>query len=293
MIDYLIHLSILIAIYSILAIALNPVIVSLGSMNIANAALFGIGAYASAFLSLHITTELFVILLFASGLSAVFAAGLGWVSYLLRDDEFAVFTLLTQLVFVVVLSNMDWLGANRGLLNLPPFEIGGYLIDTKLEFLLVAMSLLLIWILTNLVIFGTRRRTLAVAASEDQLLLESMGWSALRLRFHIFSLSGWGAGLAGVLYAHYFTFLEPQIFSLNESFFVILTVSVLGRHGFFSPVIGAFGMIAFPEFLRFLGLRFTHSGPIIQIAFACLLFVVMMYRSQIRSNVITISGSEK
>ncbi len=292
MLEYLIHLSIIIGIFSILAIALNPVVVTLGSMNIANAALFGVGAYASAFVSTHITTELPVILILASALSAIFAMSLGLVSYSLRDDEFAVFTLLLQLGFVVVLSNLDWLGANRGLLNLSPFQIAGYVVDSKLKFMAMTLALLGISILTTTVLFGAHRKVLAMAVSEDQVLFESLGLSALRLRLGIYTVSGCGAGLGGVLYAHYFTFLEPQIFSLTESFFVILAVSLVGRYGIASPIMGAIGMVAFPELLRFLGLHSTHSGSFIQIIFACLLFITMALRASAKPATVQNSASE-
>ena len=52
-INYLIHLGILICIYSILAVSLNLAIGFTGLLNLGHVGFFGIGAYTSALLSIN------------------------------------------------------------------------------------------------------------------------------------------------------------------------------------------------------------------------------------------------
>jgi branched-chain amino acid transport system permease protein len=279
MLDYFAHLSIILTIYLILATSLNPIVVSLGSMNMANAALFGIGAYASALVSLGISSNVAIVLVLATMLPAFAGAGLGVLSSILPEDDFAVVTLLVQLSFVVGLANLDYLGANRGLMNLPKLEFFTYELGSRNHIAALSLIILCVWLGLLVRFLSASRVAVANAIREDQQLVAIIGHSALRARCILFSVSGCGAGLAGFLYANYFTFLEPQVFSLSESFFVILAVSLFGAAGVLAPACGALILIMIPEFLRFLGLRGEHSGPVQQMAFSAALFAVLFFRS--------------
>ena len=69
--DYLLHILILIAIYSILVVSLDLIAGYTGLLSIAHAAFYGIGAYATALLSLHFQTNFLLNMVFGALLSAV------------------------------------------------------------------------------------------------------------------------------------------------------------------------------------------------------------------------------
>src|SRR3989304_5862885 len=64
--DYLLHILILIAIYSILVISLDLIAGYTGLLSIAHAAFYGIGAYATALLSLHFQTIFVINMIFGA-----------------------------------------------------------------------------------------------------------------------------------------------------------------------------------------------------------------------------------
>jgi branched-chain amino acid transport system permease protein len=86
------------------------------------------------------------------------------------------------------------------------------------------------------------------------------------------------AGLAGVLYAHYMSFISPADFTLTETILVLLCVIVGGRGRLAGSVAGAALMILIAESIRFLPIPETWFGVIAPIQGMCygILLVVMM-----------------
>jgi branched-chain amino acid transport system permease protein len=86
------------------------------------------------------------------------------------------------------------------------------------------------------------------------------------------------AALAGSLYAHYTTFIDPSSFTLSDSILVISMVILGGAGSFWGPLVGAVIVVAFPEALRFAGFPTSVAASLRQIAFGAALVLVALFR---------------
>jgi branched-chain amino acid transport system permease protein len=91
------------------------------------------------------------------------------------------------------------------------------------------------------------------------------------------------AGLAGVLYAHYISYISPADFTLTETILVLLCVIVGGRGTLSGSVVGAALMILLAETIRFLPIPpswFRIVAPIQGMCYGILLLVMIRLRPQ-------------
>nr|VFK23667.1 MAG: branched-chain amino acid transport system permease protein [Candidatus Kentron sp. MB]VFK28008.1 MAG: branched-chain amino acid transport system permease protein [Candidatus Kentron sp. MB] len=89
---------------------------------------------------------------------------------------------------------------------------------------------------------------------DDEVLMQAMGKSVKKIKIVTFTVSAMIASTAGVLYAHYTSYIDPTSFTIHESIYILAIVIIGGLgnlHGvFFSAVL----MVLLPEILRFIGL---------------------------------------
>lgn len=67
-----------------------------------------------------------------------------------------------------------------------------------------------------------------------------------------FALSSFYAGLAGSLYAHYVSYINPDAFTFGTSVDVLVMIVIGGLGNVWGSVIGAFVITLLPEYLRFM-----------------------------------------
>ncbi len=107
-----------------------------------------------------------------------------------------------------------------------------------------------------------------------------MGKDIVTFKILVFAVASGYAAVAGSLYAHYFTAINPLSFGLAESFFIVTMVILGGSGSLRGSVIGAAIVLLFPEALRLLNLPSTIAGPVQQIFFGLLLILCMLFRPQ-------------
>lgn len=90
---------------------------------------------------------------------------------------------------------------------------------------------------------------IAIRQNED--LVGAIGIAAWKYKLFAFVISAMFGGLAGAVYAHYQSFINPEIFGVAQSLDAILAVIVGGSGTIAGPVIGAFFVVFLPEYLRF------------------------------------------
>ena len=88
------------------------------------------------------------------------------------------------------------------------------------------------------------------------------------------------ASVAGVLYAHYISFIDPTSFTVMESIFIISIVIIGGAGSLWGPVVGAVVLVVLPEILRFIGLPSSIAANVRQIIYGGALVAFMMWRPQ-------------
>jgi branched-chain amino acid transport system permease protein len=114
------------------------------------------------------------------------------------------------------------------------------------------------------------------AIRESEQVSESLGKNVKRLKIKSFAIGACFAGIAGSLFAHYITFIDPSSFTLAETVLILLMVVMGGMGSLKGSIIGAIVLILLPEPLRFIGLPSSMVGQLRQIIYAVLLLIIII-----------------
>ncbi len=279
--EYILHILILIGIYTILSVSLNLLVGYTGILSIAHAAFHGVGAYVAALMALRLQTPFLLNLFLAVIAAGIFGAVVGIPSLRLRDDYFVIATFAFQIITFSVLNNLvDFTGGPLGLPGIPQPVIFGYQITTHVQFLLLVLVLaaFTFWI-SNRIVKSPFGRLLK-AIREDEVFVKASGRNVSSAKVKVFVISASLASIAGVIYATYITYIDPTSFTIMESIFIISIVIIGGSANLKGSIVGAVVLVALPELLRFIGLPNSIAANIRQILYGGLLVVFMLWRPQ-------------
>jgi branched-chain amino acid transport system permease protein len=214
---------------------------SCGLLSLANAAFMGIGAYASALLTLHLQWS-FPAVLLAGGLAPTLVALVIGVPVLrLSGVYLAMATLAFGEVVRIAVLNMDITGGPEGLNGIPLATEGWHIV------LLLGLT---IYVLHRLRHSKVGRAFEAI--KEDEVAARLMGINVAAHKLLAFVLGSFIAGLAGALNAHFTFFISPREYGF-ENAVDFLTMTVLGgTASLVGPILGGTILTLLPEVLRFL-----------------------------------------
>lgn len=291
--DLLLHLSVVIAIYAIFALSLNVEVGYTGLFNFGHVAFFAIGAYTSALLTLAGIPFIWS-LPAALAMAGLCGFLLSIPALKLQGDYFGIATLGFGEILRMIFNNEVWLTKGpMGLPGIPRPEFFGFIFDTLPRYLALSSGFaLLTFAILAFVVLSPFGRALK-AVRDDETAAEILGKNAYRFKIKSFVIGSVFAGLAGVLWAHYATFIGPGDFTLTETILVLLIVVMGGKGTFLGPVVGAVVLIFFQESVRFLRLppEWTRLlGPLQQMIFGLLLVVLMVFRPE---GIIREKGAER
>jgi branched-chain amino acid transport system permease protein len=281
--DFLLHLLVMAAIYTIFALSLNIQVGYTGLFNFGHAAFFGIGAYTSALLTLH-GVPFVVALAAALAVSGVCGLLLSLPSLRLAGDHFGIATLGFGEIIRMIFQNESWL--TRGPLGLPGIpkpSIFAYRFESLVQYLFLAVGVAVLSFLILRVIVDSPFGRALKAVRDDETAAMVLGKNVRSFKRRSFVIGCSLAGVAGVLWAHYTTFISPGDFTLLETILVLLMVVLGGKGTQAGPVAGALFLIFFQESLRFLRLpaEWTrYLAPLQQMIFGALLIILTIFRPQ-------------
>lgn len=235
--------------FAVAVFGLTVVLGFCGQINLAQAAFFGLGAYAVGLGTADYQLNFWVALTLGAVLSLLAGAVLGATTLKLGGHYLAMVTISFQQILTLVMINAIWLthgpdGISRiarpGLFNSQ---------QSFLAFCVAALALIgyLVWHLPD-----TRLGRAMRAVRDNELAASVAGIDIFRTKVSAFALSALLGGIGGGLFAGGFAYVSPDQFSFAESI-VFLTMALLGGVG--SPigaVIGTGLLILIPEWLRFL-----------------------------------------
>lgn len=279
--EYIIHILVISGIFSILALSLNLVVGYTGLVSLGHAAFYGIGAYISALLSLNFGISPWIGLIIGAYGAALFGLIIGLPSIRLKGDYLALATFGAGVIIYQITKN--WVSLTRGPMGLPGipgFSILGFSLSSSWSYLLlvIAFALITVFILNRLVRNAYGRVLKSIR--EDEIASETLGKNIVKYKLQVFVVSAFFAGIAGSLYAHYITFIDPSSFTVMESITILLMVIFGGMASIRGSLMGASALVIFPEILRFLGMPSAIAAPIRQMIYGLLLIVLMIKRPQ-------------
>jgi len=278
---YLAHYLVMVGIYAILAVSLNLLIGYSGIFSLAHAAIYGIGAYASALVALKLGLGFWGGLVVAAGVGAFASALVAIPSLRVAGDYYVVASFGLQVVVLAVFMNWtDLTNGHAGLPGIPRPNVFGWVIDEPFEYVFLsvafaALTYAVCWRLTNSA-FG---RVLQ-AIRDDEIAAQAMGKNVVQVKIVVASISSALGAMAGSLYAHYITYINPSSFALHESIFIASLVILGGSERLAGPIVGAFVLLAIPEALKFLAIPDTVAAPLRQVIYGALLVAFMLLRPE-------------
>jgi len=215
----------------------------------------------------------------AGVVASLFGAILVFAVRKLKGDYLALATL--GFSFVVYSLMLNWTSVTRGPLGIPGImkpSIFGLNIKTNLAYLtlIILVNVLVLWFLSRLT--NSRFGKLLEAVRDDAIGLSALGKNPERLKLLAMVISSFIAGLAGSLFAHYITFIDPSSFFISDLIIVFTIVMVGGLASLKGTVAASFIIILIPELLRFVDLPSSFIGPGRQIIYALLLIGILMFR---------------
>ncbi|MEH3062480.1 MAG: branched-chain amino acid ABC transporter ATP-binding protein/permease [Methylobacterium radiotolerans] len=237
------------ATYAIAVIGLTVVLGLCGQINLAQAAFFGIGAYAVGLGTVDGGLNFWICLLTGLGLAVVLGAALGASTLRLGGHYLAMVTISFQQILTLVLTN--WIPVTHGPDGVPNIRRPALFADGQSYLALCVLVLAVVgWLVWHMP--RTRLGRAMRAVRDNELAAGVSGIDIYRTKVAAFALGALLAGLGGGLFAGSFTYISPDQFAFAESI-VFLTMALLGGVG--SPVgavIGTALLILIPEWLRFL-----------------------------------------
>lgn len=276
---YALHLLTVANIYIVLALSLDLLVGYTGLISLAHAAFFAMGAYSTAILQKSAFGPLFAIAvgMIVAGSFSVLAA---LPSLRVRGIYLLIVTIALQIVTTVVLSNWsDLTGGPGGIAKIPALALFGYPLQgwsfAVFTSVVTAMVFAVCWRLAHSP-FGT----LLQAIRDDEPGCVMLGKNVSLAKVSVFAFSGALAALAGSLYAHHTSYVDPSGFDVIVSISILLMVMLGGAGTLYGPVLGAVILILLPEALRFMPAPAGVAAASRQLVYGMLLVAIVFLRPQ-------------
>lgn len=244
----------LIAIYAIMALALNLQYGFGGLLNFGLVAFFAIGAYASANFSTAGVPVLLSMAL-ATVISAIAGALIAIPTMRLSVHYWAIVTISISELIRVISTNESWLtGGTFGMRQIPqPFSSVVPAQAYPAFFAAFTIVFLILCYMISVRVANAPFGRVLKVIREDEDFGRSLGKDVSRFKLKTMTLGAAMVGLAGALYAHLTTFISPQAFEPIVTFIIWAAVILGGKGNLKGSILGAFVMVALFNSTRFIG----------------------------------------
>ena len=248
---YWLHVLNLTWIAAIAALGLNLVTGITGQIVLGQAALMGLGAYATGLLMLKGHWPWFAAVPAALLLASAVGIAMGLLSLRIKGHYLAITTLALNEIFrLVVLNEEPLTGGPMGLRDIPTLSLPslGNSLDVQMYLPLLAVTVLCyagaLWL------YRARLGRQMRAVRDDELAAESMGVDSRATKVRAFVLASALGALAGALYVLSTGFISPNNFVIFESIKLVLMTVIGGLGSIGGTLLGAAVVTLLPELLR-------------------------------------------
>lgn len=278
---YILNIVIISGVFSILTVSLNTLSGFSGILSLAHAAFFGIGAYTLALLTTKLGMSYWLAFISGGLLAAFFGVLIGLPTLRLKGDYLLIATLGFGEIYTNIMTNFDLLteGA-RGITGIPSPSIFGLQFDSDGTFLILLLMISGLCVTCAYLIKKSPFGTILFAISEDEDGVASLGRNVTKFKVTSIVFSAFWAGIAGAFYASYVGYINPNLFTINESILIFTMVLLGGLGSIPGSIIGAVILVVLPEAMRFIGLPNTEAAVIRQLMYGLLLILIMYFRPQ-------------
>jgi len=272
--SYYLNVLVFVGIYSLITIGLSLLMGYTGQISLGHAAFFGLGAYTSGVLSTKFGVSPWLALLAAIFVTGGIAFLIAAPALKLKGHYLAMATLaFGYIVFIVFNQASSLTGGPSGFGQIPRFRLGNFLLRSDVHYYYLVWTLVIVVLLVSLNIIHSRVGRALRSIHEGELTANIMGVNTAKYKIQVFVLSAVYASLAGSLYAHFITFLNPTPFGFHFSIVLVAMVAVGGMASVWGAMIGAALLTILPEYLRAF-----HDYDIL--IYGSILLLIMMFLPQ-------------
>ena len=281
--EYLLHIGIMLCIYIILVLSTNLTVGMANLLTMCQAAFYGVGAYIGTYFLMQFNLPFVLIALvvmLATGLTSLI---ISYASVKLKGDYFILGTLGFQMIVYTILYN--WVNVTRGPYGIPGIPSIKLFGVWSLTGIYAYFFLALILAVAVALIFSQLQRSpygrMLKAIRTDELSAQALGRNTVQLKAWAFFISAAFAGVAGLVYASYVSYIDPTSFTLDESIFIITALFIGGIGSrVWGPIAGAAVVVILPELIRFVGIPDAVAAYLRQVIYGLVLIVLMFVRPQ-------------
>ena len=283
--NYLIAMAVSAGIYALMALGVNVIWGLAGMVNLGLVGFFAVGAYASALLTLKLGLPIAAGMAAGALVSAVVGVLVALVTVRLRGDYLAIVTLGFAESIRIVASNTIWLtngtdgisgiaGPWRGSLSPEAFNL--------LYLAVVVAIVAAAFVLAERLRASPFGRVLR-AIRDDEQVAAVAGKHVALFKVKAFAIGAGALGLAGALYAHYTSYIAPDIFVPLFTLYIKLALLAGGLGNNRGAVIGAVAIVFLLESTRFViplvpGVSAVQGAAVRELMIAVLLIVMLRYK---------------
>lgn len=248
--QYTLFVGNLMLLYIILALGLNILVGFAGQLAFANAAIYGIGAYGTALLQVHLGWSFWV----AAPAGAVLAMVIGTLLAFPALRVSGIFLALATLAFAQatqwVLWHWEAVTFGAGGFRVPAPNFGWIPVKHNYGIYFVSWAVTVLLLLATWRIMRSRVGRAFVAMRDGEIAAQSLGIDLLTYKATAFALSSFYAGAAGALYSALLGFVSPEAFDLFQMVIHKAMIVVGGLGSVVGSVLGASLLVYVMELLR-------------------------------------------
>jgi len=242
---YLLRIIILASIFAIFAASWDLLSGFTGQMNFGHALFFGVGAYGAAMLNQKLGLPPFASIPLGAMAAVLSGLVIGIPCLRLRGTYLALTTLAFPIILIGLLFAFPDLTGGElgisGLKRLARSRVTNY-------YIIVPIMLALVFVMWK--ITDSNTGIIFHAIREDEVAVRAAGINTTRYKLLAFCLSGFFAGVAGGLYAHFMRIAGPSTLEVGMSFQVVIWSVFGGVATIWGPVGAVFILIPLLEFFR-------------------------------------------
>ncbi|HTI47578.1 MAG TPA: branched-chain amino acid ABC transporter permease [Casimicrobiaceae bacterium] len=282
--NYLIAMAVSAGIYALMALGVNVMWGFAGMVNLGLVGFFAVGAYTSALLTkggVAIALGIVAAGVIASGVGALVSL----VTVRLRGDYLAIVTLgFAETIRIVASNAIPLTNGTDGISGIPgPYR--GALSPEQFNLLYLAI----VAVIVAIAYLGAERlraspfgRVLR-AIRDDEQVASVAGKHVTLFKVKAFALGSAALGIAGALYAHYTSYIAPDIFVPLFTLYIKLALLAGGLGNNRGAIVGAFAVVLLLEGSRFAiplfhGLTPVQGAAVREFLVAVVLILMLRFR---------------
>lgn len=257
-------------VWGILALSLDTVTGYTGLISFGHAAFYGIGSYAVALTTLHVTNSFLLALVAAVLVAGAVAWLVGAISARLSGLYFAVVTFaVAQMLYELSVTWSDLTGGSNGL-PIDRVQLLAIDVSSTVTFYYLALALLIgLYYFAKRIMYSPFGLQLK-AIRESERRAAFLGYDTNKAKRRIFAISGGMGGVAGALFVTHQTFTSPETLFWLVSGDALFAMILGGVGTLFGPIIGGAVLVGLDQLLT---IYFDHWRLILGL----LLIIIVLF----------------